>query len=85
MSELLDLANDLMAAREWAPNGGDWEPFTGPYEYADYALAVIQGYQDLLRRIVETFDDREPGKYGDLVGMLLCLVDEARESIPEKE
>lgn len=83
MNELLRMANELVGWRkEHIP--GEWE--TCPdIEYADQALSVIKGYQELLRQIIDAFDDREPWNHGILVGKLSVLMDEIRASIPKEK
>jgi hypothetical protein len=84
MSNLRHQANELLYARMQVFLG-DWGYIEDYTMHFDDACAVIHGYQELLRRIVKTFDDRDPYQYGELVGKLSGLIDEARSSIPEEQ
>ena len=74
MSELLRLANKLVDETENSIiRGKDIENI---YNFADDTIEVIKGYQDLIRRMIDTYE-------GDF--SLFPIVDEARASIPQEQ
>ena len=83
MSELLRLANELVRMRkEYIP--GEWET-VGDLEYADDAIKVIYGYQDLIRRMAEMLEACSSYGHGLWSQKLDTLAYEARESIPKEQ
>lgn len=73
MSELLDLANDILEARR---RGFMMNP---PVEFEN-ACTVIEGYQELLRRIVDVYENCPPGYTW---GQLVPHIRYAKACIPE--
>jgi hypothetical protein len=77
MSKLLNMANEVLEARRRVLLG-DWDYITDPTVEFDNACMVIEGYQQLLRRIVRSYQyDQSPMIFFDLMR-------EANACIPEE-
>lgn len=101
MSELLELANRLIEAREMAKGfmGGDWELDGIPDEVpspsdaqfifivlaGNHAVDIIKGYQELLRKAADTLEACAGYGHGLWSEKLDGLAGEIRSSIPERE
>jgi len=81
MSELLDLANEVKEDVQYIIKEGlsDAEPWSSEFK----AYTVIQGYQELLQKIVDIYDGPWSSKYID--ELLRPLIDEARAAIPVED
>lgn len=96
MGKLLRMATEMLHARQQVYLG-DWDYVTDPTEYFDNACTVIEGYQDLIRRIIGVLDQgflHNPTTVSNmefviegesLVNELNKVITEARTFIPEEK
>ena len=96
MSELLRLANQLVAARDNAIDDG-WEPVEWPEGFVpsdsitifmalsiNHAVDIIKGYQDLLRRAAEMLEECSSYGHGLWSQKIDDFVTEIRAPIPQE-
>ena len=85
MNDLLRLANELLEERHSGYRQKGWPCIERSHcPYTDDVCIVIQGYQELIRRMVDALDARDAGQPKATIG-ILPILDDARASIPDSQ